>query len=443
MLDFEGRLEDAWKALSPYRETDFPPWLPVRQKFPAPRTDDVRKALLAGLEVSGIRRKVKPGQTAAIAVGSRGIADIALLVRTLAEVLVARGIKPFIVPAMGSHGGGTPEGQRETLASLGITAESAGVPIRSASDTVELGSVPGGPAVFMDSNAAGADLIIPVCRIKPHTGFRGPFESGAVKMLVVGLGKQRGAAAIHGCGMENFGPNLEEAGRFVLGTGKVPFAVCVVENAYDQIARVEVVPGENILGREPELLREAKNLMGKLPADDIDVLVVGEIGKEISGAGLDPNITGRFSVPGLRGGPEVGKLVALDVTEASHGNAIGMGLADISTAKVLDKLDVAAMYLNAVTSTVLNAPKIPVIMKNDKDAIALALNTCRRRPGAGPRVVGIRNTLELGMVYVSKAIWEENTDRKDLEAAGPLSSIRFDQDGNLLWFDARDEDERK
>jgi len=433
MSSFETLLGEAWETLSPYTVAEFPSWLPVRQIFSSPRVDDVRKTLLSGLEVSEIRGKTKPGQTAAIAVGSRGVADIVLLVRTLAETLLSWGVKPFIVPAMGSHGGGTAEGQRETLASLGITAESVGVPIRSSLETVRLGAVAGGPVIFMDSNAAGADLVIPVCRIKPHTGFRGPFESGAVKMIVVGLGKQRGAAEIHGCGMESFGRNLEQAGLLVLGTGKVPFAVCVVENAYDRISRIEVIPSEKLPEREPELLGEAKALMGKLPIDDIDVLIVGELGKEISGAGMDPNITGRFSVPGLRGGPSVDKLVVLDVTEASHGNAIGMGLADISTVKVIEKLDVAAMYLNAVTSTVLNAPKIPVIMKTDRDAVSLALNTCRRSQGVGPKIVGIRNTLDLGTVYVSESAWEAISGKKDLEPAGCLKPMSFDTAGNLAW----------
>ncbi len=291
----------------------------------------------------------------------------------------------------------------------------------------EIGSVPGAPIVSMDSNAAAADMIIPIRRIKQHTtGLRGRFESGAVRLLVVGLGKRMGAAAIHACGMESFGRNLEEAGRLALAKMHVPFAVCVIENAYDRTARVEVVPGAPPAGQIPgrKAARRRDRRAGRRGA-----------GKERQRRRARSQRHRAFLGREPAGGAKVRKFVAFDLTEHSHGDGIDMGLADMATAAVLEKLDIAAMYLNAVTSTVLNAPKIPVIMRNDRPAIASAINTCNRRPAEGLRIVGIRNTLELETVYLSQRLLRESQGEGGLTALGPLGEMRFDGERRLLWFD--------
>ena len=432
MQNLEAKFGAAWDVLSDYTKARFPRWLPVRQKFSGTSIRDPDETMIQQMDEPQIRGKIKPGDSVAVAVGSRGIAVLDHIVNVLIRKLLEWEAIPCIVPAMGSHGGGTAAGQRHTLASLGIDEESTGVSIQSSLEVVKLGRVDKGPVVYLDRHADKANHIIPVCRIKPHTGFRGSHESGALKLLSVGLGNQKGAAELHSYGMESFARNLKKAGIFILENKSIPFAVCIVENAHEKIACLEIIPGERLLEREPKLLRMSRTLMGKLPVNEIDVLIVGQIGKNISGAGLDPNVTGRYSVPGLQGGADVRKLVVLDLTQESDGNGIGIGMADIISAAVMDKLNVGAMYLNAVTSSVLNAPKIPVVMKNDRDAVALAINTCNQKKLRDIRIVGIPNTSDLSVVYLSEALWKENLERADLAATDSMAAMEFGENGELF-----------
>lgn len=424
---------DAWKALRPYTQVPFPAWLPVRQRLPMPTLTSVDDAVRRELAKEEVRRAIRPGMKVALAVGSRGVANISLLVRRVVDAVRALGGDPFIVPAMGSHGAATAAGQAEYLAGLGVDERTTGAPVRATMDVIALGRTKDGSQVYLDRFAAEADAIIPICRIKPHTSFHGPVESGAAKMLAIGLGKQKGAASLHARGFTGFSERIQEAARIVAQARYVPFALCTVENARSQTAHVEAVPGERLAAREPELLNLARSLMGRLLVDAVDVLIVGRIGKDISGMGMDPNVIGRYTVPGMSGGVRASKLAVLDVTEGSHGNSLGIGLADIVTARVLERTDLAALYINVVTSTVFTGARIPVCVESDRDAVGLALATCNGPHPPKARLAFIESTKALERIYVSEALWQAHRDEGIFEPLGPPEPMPFTGDGRLLW----------
>ncbi len=404
----------------------------LRQKFDDAAVGDVAAEVLAQLARCGALARVKAGMTVAITGGSRGIADYALLVRTVAGALKARGAKPFVIPAMGSHGGATAQGQRKVLAGFGITEAAVGCPIVSSLDTVRVGTTArGGLPVFADAAAWAADGIVLLNRIKCHTGFRGPFESGLVKMIAIGLGKQKGADTVHSLGFERIARTIVSVGRVVLRSGKVLFGVGTVENAYDRICRVAVIPAERILAEEPLLLEESKKRMPSLPVEETDVLVVGEIGKDVSGGGMDSNVVGRFVTPGMKGGFRSRRLVVLDVTDESEGNAIGLGRADLATQRAFDKADFEQMYPNALTSHVLDPSRIPVILANDRLAIAAAIKTCVAVDPADIRLMHIRNSLDIEKVRVTANLVDAALRTGRCELLREPAPMRFDSDGNL------------
>ena len=376
----------------------------VRQRFHGPVVTDlapvVRASLPAQLRVSG--KKV------AVAVGSRGIANLAVVVKALVAELKANGASVFIVPAMGSHGGGTAEGQRDVLARLGVTEESVGAPIRSSMDAVKIGAA-SGVEVFMDAVAFNeADAVVPVARVKPHTGFRGRYESGISKMLAIGLGKHVGCSRIHREGYDRFAELIPAAAQVVLNTGKIAFALALVENAGEAIAHVEAVSAENIMAREPELLERARALMPRLLLPEIDVLVVNEIGKDISGVGMDSNVTGRGANGPLAGfnGPKIGRIVVLGLSAKTHGNAVGVGQADIITERLFQAIDRTVTYTNALTSGSLSNGKIPVSISGDEQAILAAASCVPGVPAEKARIVRIKNTLQLEEIEVSESLLE-------------------------------------
>ncbi len=334
---------------------EFPRVVKVRQRFPRPRVGDVEAKLREGVGRDEIASRVRPGMKIALTAGSRGIAGINVILRSLVAILKEMGAKPFVVPAMGSHGGATAEGQVEILASLGVTEEFCGAPIRSSMDVVELGETARGTPVYMDRISYESDGVVVVNRIKAHTDFRGPFESGLLKMASIGLGKHKQALALHGYGVEGIRDFMVEVGREVIDSGKVLFGVASVENAYDEPAYLEAIPPGEIPRREEELLAEYKKLMPELPVGEIDVLFVDALGKNYSGTGMDTNVIGRFRIPGVEepGRPEVKYVVVGDVSEESHGNALGVGLADLTTRRLFEKLDLGAMNANVLTSTFL------------------------------------------------------------------------------------------
>lgn len=410
-----------------------PPMARVRQKFDPARLDDIAGAVRREFLRPEIRAKVKSGQSIAVGCGSRGVANIGLIARTVIEELRALGAKPFIFPCMGSHGAATAEGQRKVLETYGITEEATGVPIRASMDTVITGHLEDGTPVHMDRNAAEADGIVVINRIKPHTGFRGATESGLTKMLSIGIGKIVGAATYHRHGMDRFPDLLPKIRDVHLANRNVLFGVGIVENAYDETAHVELVLSEQLATREPVLQTKAKDLMPRLFFDEIDVLIIEEMGKNISGAGFDPNITGRNrrNVQ-WSNKPMVKKIVVLGLTRVSHGNATGIGGADVVTMRLFRDLDVSSTYANVITAGNLDGAAIPIVMNNDHEAIALAVKTVVRVKPEDCRVVRIRNTLHLSEIEVSAPLLAEvKAQPERFEIVSPVHPWSFDGQGNL------------
>ena len=337
-----------------------------------------------------------------------------------------------IIPAMGSHGGATAEGQREILLRLGIVPELVGADIVSNMNVNLIGLLPEGIPVYLSEDALVADHIVLLNRIKPHTAFRGPIESGLVKMLTIGLGKQKGAEVCHARGFKYMAQTLVEMGTFLLEKSKVAFGLGIVENAYDQTHSIVTIPAEHLMEEEAKLLILAKSLMPSLPVNQLDVLVIDEIGKDISGDGMDPNITGRYPTPYAHGGPEVAKMALLDLTERSHGNANGIGTADFVTRRLVEKMDLEQTYPNALTSTVTGPVKIPLTLGSDFDVIRAAVKTCNSNDPNMIRMVRIKNTLQLGEFWASEGIIEELSACVGELEIGELEEFQFDQEGNFL-----------
>jgi len=421
-------IEDLLKNVS------LPHMVRVRQLFDDREEKDVAGAVLGEIARPDIAERIRPGMKIAIGVGSRGLADLPTLVRATVEGLRAHGAEPFIVPAMGSHGGATDEGQAALLAQLGVTAESAGCPVRSSMETVELGRLPNGLPILMDRLAMQADGIVAVNRIKPHTSFSGEIESGLAKMITIGLGKQKGAESCHAPGFGMMAENVVEMARIKLNMAPILFGLATVENAYDRIRHVEAVPGEAILSREPELLRTAKANMPKILFNPLDVLVVDRMGKEYSGTGADPNITGRAGTPYLQTELNVARLVILDLSGKSAGNATGLGLCDVTTRTLFDKIDFAATYANHITSTVLTGAKVPMMMDSDRRAVQAAIKTCNAPDMQRLRIVRIPNTLHLGTLLVSEILLEEARAHPQIEVLGPAEEWPFDENGRQAPF---------
>ena len=408
----------------------------ARQIFPQEHIEpaDIPAAVMEQLDREPFRSKVKPGMEIAITAGSRGIANVDIITKAVVDFVKSRGATPFIVPAMGSHGGATAEGQLEILAGYGITPETMGCEIRSSMEVVELGVSDTGMPVYMDKNAYHADGIIISCRLKPHNAFRGPYESGPCKMMTVGLGKQKGAERVHAEGMGKIGKNIPSMAKVALKKAPILFAIPCLENAYDQTWKLEAIDKDDILAREPELLKEAFAHMPSLLVGECDVLVVDETGKNYSGTGVDPNITGTFSTEYAHGGVKVQRTCFLDLSEASHGNSLGVGLANVITKRFFDKIDLEMMYPNCITSTVLTSARIPCIVATDKEAIQMCIRTCNGIDQNHPRVIRIPNSLHIGSVMLSEAYYEDVKAGKwsGLEAVSEPEELEFDGQGALL-----------
>jgi hypothetical protein len=410
---------------------DLPNMIRVRQNFDAPEIHDVAAALRAELRRTDIASRVKPGMSIAVGVGSRGVAQIALIVSVTIAELKRLGARPFIVPAMGSHGGATAEGQKEVLASLGITEESAGCSILSAMDVVEVGVLENGFAVLVDKQAHEADGIIVINRIKAHNAFSGPNESGLVKMITIGLGNQKGADAAHVLGFGHMAKLIIEMARVKLAKLPILFGVGTVENAYDQVAKIAAIPAEQIIETEQRLLPQAKSYMPRLLLQPLDILLVDQLGKEFSGGGMDPYITGRAPTPYLDPGPTATRVVVLDVTDRSHGNSCGVGMADITTRRLFNKMDLEYTYANVLTSTVTPSARIGLIMDSDRLAIQAAIKTCNVPDRRRIRMARIANTLHVGEIYVSECMREDALRHPSIEISGDAQPWRFDSAGNL------------
>ena len=426
------RLEQTKITLEGGLNYDFPRMVEVEQHFPRKRVQDIEQTIR--VEMGKIDGVALAGKRIAITAGSREIAGIVDILRGIGGSLQSWGAQPFIVPSMGSHGGATAAGQVQILAGVGVTEESIGMPILSSMETVEVARFEDGTPLYCDRLAFEADGIVICNKIKPHADFKGDYESGLVKMLTIGLAKHKGATALHIHGFDRFHEVLPQAARLMLKKLPIIFGVAILENAYHELMTVEVIEPEQLLPREKELLNEAKSNIARLLLPEIDLLIIDEIGKNISGEGMDPNVTGRPG-SGLTEGfeaPKIQKIVVLDVTDVSHGNGVGIGMADITTMPCVNKIDFNAMYTNAVTATILDPAKIPLVMNSDREALALALRTCNRVTHQSARIVRIKNTMELNRIMVSETCLPEVETNKDLSIVSSPKLLDFDKTGRLL-----------
>jgi hypothetical protein len=405
----------------------FPRWALVRHRLDDTEVGDARDAVRAALEpVMGL---VEPGMRVCITGGSRGIDRIAEITRAVVDRVAQAGGSPFIVPAMGSHGGATPEGQLAILAGYGITPEEMGCEILATMETIELGEVEPGVPVFLDRNAAAADLIIPLNRIKPHTGFTAATESGLQKMIAIGLGKQKGADVFHRQGYARFGELIPAVARHTINHAPIRFGLALVENGHARLARVEAVSADRIPTREVELLAEARAAMARLPVPSCDVLVVDEIGKDISGVGMDPNVVGRGHDGPRSGGPAIQRIVVRRLTEATEGNACGIGVADIALRCAVDAMDARKTYMNEVTAKTPEGGRIPITLDTDREALAVAIAACVKVEALTARILRVRSTKHLELLWVSEAALPEVLAGGRCEVVQPLREIAFDADG--------------
>jgi len=411
----------------------YPRMIRIRQLFDIPPPiKDIPAAVRQALKPLKLASKIKPGETVAITGGSRGIANAAIIMKTVVEELKAIGARPFIVPTMGSHGGATAEGQADILRHFGITEESMGVPIKSSMDVVQIGETLGFP-VYLDKIASEADRIAVVARIKPQVGLTVEIGSGIHKMMTIGLGKHKGASTYHRAMIHHGYPKvIQHVGREVLKRAKIAFALGIVENAYAQTAKIEAaLPGE-IEQKENELLRSAKSWMMRLPFKEVDVLIVNEIGKNISGDGMDTPIIGRFTDPlDHTTQPKITRIIVLDLTDQTYGNAVGIGMADFTSKRLVEKIDRHATYVNALTGLAPEVARIPLYFDSDREAVDVALSTIGMIEPESAKMIRIRNTRDLGEVDVSEAYLPLIKKRKDLVQLGEPRELQFDRQGNL------------
>lgn len=393
--------------------------------------EEIPELVKKELDTPQMRSRIQPGSSVAITCGSRGVANIAIITKAIVDFVKDCGGEPFVFPAMGSHGGATAEGQKQILAGYHVTEEFLGCPIRASMEVDQIGTTENGMPVFMDRYAHQADAVILCGRVKAHTAFRGPYESGILKMAVIGMGKQHGAETVHRDGFYELGKMLPVIGKVILDNTNVIGALALVENAFDQTCKIQGMLKEEIFEKEPELLAYSKSRLGRIHFDNIDVLVVDRIGKDISGDGMDPNITGRYAVPYIESHKKIQHIAVLDLTEETHGNCNGLGLADVTTRRLVDKIDVDCTFPNVVTSTVLCTPKIPLFTATDKACIQIALRTCNYIDREHPRIVRIRDTMNLEEIYISESMIQEAYASEYIEILEGAKDWQFNNEGNL------------
>jgi len=404
----------------------------IRQAFPRPRVEDIPAAVRQSLRA--IALPIKRGDRVAVGAGSRGIANIATIVRATVDYLKALGAQPFVFPAMGSHGGATPEGQLSVLAHYGITEATMGCQLRATMDVVQVGEALGLP-VWMDRMAAEADWIGLVNRVKPHTDFKGTIESGLFKMMTIGLGKQKGAAQCHRANVQHgYETVITTVGREILAKTRIAFGLGIAENGYDETAKIQAFTAAELEAGERTLLKDARDWMMRLPFSPMDVLIVEEMGKNISGAGMDTNVIGRPTNPfePFPADPKILWIVVLDLTNESYGNATGIGNADFATRRLVEKIDMKATLINCLTACAPGMAKIPATFDSDREAIAAALDAIGLTPPDRARVIRIKNTLVLGEIEVSEPFLPEVQKRKDLTVLSNPEPLRFDAAGTLV-----------
>ena len=409
---------------------EIPPMYRVRQEFYVNPLEDIERSCRDQIRSLPRLADLSLGSRIAVAVGSRGIANIGQITASVVAALQELGFKPFIVSGMASHGKATDAGQAELLAELGVTETTVGCPVRASVDVVEIGTIDSGLPVYIDRIASEADGIVMINRIKTHTAFHADYESGLVKMLAIGLGNDIGAKSCHQLGFGKMAENIVAMARIKLAKLPVLFGVAVIEDGAENVSIIEVVDADKILEKEPELLKISKSYMPSIGLSQIDVLVVDRMGKEISGDGMDPNITGRYSTPFATGGPDITRLAVLSATEKSHGNVIGVGLADICTQRLYEAADLETTYVNSLIATVTSVARLPMILPTDFDVMRAAILTCNIIDFSKVRMIRIRDTLHLGELLVSEALVEDFSARDNVVSVdGPLQ-MEFDENGN-------------
>ncbi len=412
----------------------FPEMALIRQKLHAEKLEDIPEAVGKALQGLQLASLAEPGESVAVAVGSRGISHISLIVSECVKSLMDSGLKPFIVPAMGSHGGNTPEGERSALARLGITESFVDAPILAAEDVVKIGRLDVGIPILVDRCAAEADHIVVINRVKPHTKFHGPIESGLTKMLTVGLGKGEGAALYHRAAVQHTFDILQDAARNILESRSVLFGLAILEDGYRNVSRVSAVRPENWFESERTLLQEARLIMPRIPFDPIDILIIDEIGKDISGIGMDSNVTGRHRdiVGDFFTAPHVKRIFVRDLSPESDGNGNGIGLADVTTRRLVDALDLEKTYTNALTAISLEKAAIPMSFETDRECIEACLNTIGMVRPEEARIIRIKNTAKLDTLSASRALEGDVTSNPNLKILKEWEPMAFDEENNLV-----------
>ena len=415
-----------------------PRMVKVRQNFDALVVEDIPETVKLELAKLHLPKSINAGETVAIAAGSRGIANIDTVVKAIVSNLKLIGAKPYIIPAMGSHGGATAEGQIDVLRHYGITEETVGAPVLATMEVVQIGETEDGLPVLIGKDAYESDHIVMLNRIKSHTDFSGVIESGLMKMLAIGLGKQKGANMYHRAFFRyGFEHVIRTVSQVVLSSGKITFGVGLIENAYGQTARIAAMLADELEITEQKLLVEAKNFSGSLPFDELDLLIVDKMGKNISGTGMDTKIIGRlmqnFEPEPQK--PAILRIFVRDLTEESNGNACGIGLADFTTTRLVEKIDRPATYMNSITALGPQKVRTPVYYDTDREAIENALDTVGLTKPKDCRVVRIESTLHLGEVEISESLLPAAQTKADLEIIGELKEMEFDKYGNLRTFD--------
>lgn len=408
----------------------------VRQHFAADAIADVAAAVRTSIAASSLPQRLRPGQSVALAVGSRGINQLSTMVAAAVETVRTLGGQPWIVPAMGSHGGATGPGQAGVLAEYGVTSETVGCEIRASMEVRELGRTPAGVPVYFDALAAQADHVIVINRVKPHTRITGPYESGVVKMMLIGLGKHRGASEYHqAMTRQRFDELVAHVAPLILQHTPISLGLAIVENAYDQVAHVEAMEPDQILSREPELLEKARTMMPRLPFADADLVIIDRIGKNISGSGLDTNVVGRKFNDKLAGEnewPKVHQIYVRGLTEQSAGNAAGIGIAEYCRSQLVREMDIEKTRINCLTALHVTGAAIPVHWETDREVLQVAAGQSGRQSPEQLRWMWIPDTLHLGEVVCSEAYFAEATGRKDLSIIEPLAELQWDTTGQLI-----------
>jgi hypothetical protein len=406
----------------------------IHQKFDNKKLNNIPEFICEEFKRIQLDQKITPGMKIGITVGSRGIDNLQLIIKSIIyEIKKRKGI-PFIVTSMGSHGGATAEGQKEILTNYGITEESMGVPIKASMEVVELGRLENGLPIYFDKIAYNADGIIVVNRVKVHTAFKAEIESGLHKMLSVGLGNHEGAKLVHYLGVKGIQDYMVEFAEVILKKAPILAGFAILENAYDETYKIVGAKIEEFYQVEKELLKECKQILPKLPVKNIDILIIQEMGKNISGTGMDTNVIGGIKdfKKGEYEPPQIKKILVLDLSPETHGNALGIGMAHMITKRLYEKIDIKETNTNTITTTFLDRARIPMVFDTDKEAMEIGLQTIWNLPGTKPRIIIIKNTLKLDQMYVTETIWEEIKSEKNITSSRDWEEINFDNSGNLL-----------